>query len=103
MSDWVDVHFQALEECGKRARKAASMFDLDDAFDGTKSTAPRESASPATFGNLKDSGGLATDVDKVWQALKDELHLGKTRLNGVEKAIDQVETNLRKAAKASGG
>ena len=55
------------------------------------------------FGGLKDSGDLATDVDKVWQALKEELQAGKSRLNSVEKAIDQVETNLRKASKASGG
>lgn len=103
MSGWVDVHYQALEECGKRARKVANMLDLDDAFEGTKSTAPTGQTSVKTFGGLKDSGGLATDVDKVWQALNEELQAGKSRLNSVEKAIDQVETNLRKASKASGG
>ncbi|MEU7741652.1 hypothetical protein [Nonomuraea sp. NPDC049158] len=30
MSGWVDVHYQALEECGKQARKVANMLDLDD-------------------------------------------------------------------------
>ncbi|MBT2224511.1 MULTISPECIES: hypothetical protein [Nonomuraea] len=103
MSGWVDVHYQALEECGKRARKVANMLDLDDAFEGTKSSAPTGQTSSKTFGALKDSGDLATDVDKVWRALEEELQAGKSRLNSVEKAIDQVETNLRKAAKASGG
>ncbi|WP_219467193.1 hypothetical protein [Nonomuraea rhizosphaerae] len=103
MSDWVDVHYRALEECGNRAHKVANMLDLDDAFEGTNSKAPTTTSTPKTFGDLKDSAALATGVDKAWQALRDELHMGKSRLNAVEAALDQVETNLRKASKASGG
>ncbi|NRQ40623.1 hypothetical protein HII36_53770 [Nonomuraea sp. NN258] len=98
----VDVHFSALEECGNRARRVASRLDLDDAFSGTDVKAPSEQVSGSIFGDLTGAGELADQVEKVWKALKGELKSGQSRLAAVERSIDQVESNLRKAGKASG-
>ncbi|MEV0197612.1 hypothetical protein [Nonomuraea sp. NPDC050691] len=101
MSEWVDVHFQALETCGNRARTAANMLTVQDVFQDSKAKQPSESAPASMFGDLSHSGTLAGQVNDVWAALKEELGTGRSRLLGVEKAIDEVETNLRKATKAS--
>ncbi|NUW30233.1 hypothetical protein HTZ77_02140 [Nonomuraea sp. SMC257] len=101
MSEWVDVHFQALETCGKRARSAANMLTVEDVFQDSSAKKPADAAQASMFGDLSHSGALAGKVNDVWSALKEELGTGRSRLQGVEKAIDQVETNLRKATKAA--
>ncbi|MEV0148067.1 MULTISPECIES: hypothetical protein [unclassified Nonomuraea] len=101
MSEWVDVHFQALETCGKRARTAANMLTVQDALQDSKAKQPSGTAPASMFGDLSNAGSLSGRVDDVWTALKDELSTGRSRLLGVEKAIEQVETSLRKATKAS--
>lgn len=103
MANYVDVHFQALEECGKRAHKVAKMLSLDDAFQNTESRAPTRPTATSIFGHLADSGALADAVDQVWDGLRTDLSDGESRLGSVEKAIDEVEKNLRAASKASGG
>lgn len=100
---WVDVHFAALQDCAGQAKKVAGTIGLDAAFSETEHRAPKGSVSPDTFGTLSNSGGLATQVDAVWDALTKDLHFAKVRLEDVERSLDKVEINLRSATKASGG
>ncbi len=53
------------------------------------------------FGDLADSGALATAVDGVEKKAGDQLDDAKERLDDVERALDQVRRNLRDADTAS--
>ncbi|WP_181019849.1 hypothetical protein [Nonomuraea typhae] len=96
----VDVYYDAFDDFRTACRKAASGMNVSDAItnDPKKPVkAPGPTTDSSIFGKLAKSGTLATAVDGVWKELGDELGLVKSNLQGVERAIDQVETNLRKA------
>jgi hypothetical protein len=99
---FVDVHVQAIEECGRQALRVRNMLDFDDAFVGGKTPAPKGSTSGGIFGKLEGAGDLAAKIDEVWNSVKDELGEGRSRMKNVEAALGQVVTHYRDAEEASG-
>ncbi|MDA0635890.1 hypothetical protein OUY22_20915 [Nonomuraea sp. MCN248] len=90
------LHFQTLDDCASAARKAARRFtELGAGY-------PVKNTDASIFGKLDDSTGLAGLVGQVEDLADTELgHAGK-KLEGVERALDKVEQNVRTANKASG-
>ncbi|MFG1941925.1 hypothetical protein [Nonomuraea sp. NPDC048826] len=98
---FVDVHVQALEECGRQALRVKNMLDLDDAFVGTDLKAPSGDTDSTIFGTLEGAAGLAGKIDAVWASVREELGAGRNRLENVERALGEVATNFRGAEGAS--
>ncbi|MER7363340.1 hypothetical protein ACI2LC_34580 [Nonomuraea wenchangensis] len=94
---YVDVHVQALEECGRQVRRVRNMLDFEDAFVDSSVKKPVGDTESRLFGRLAGAGALADQVDAVWKALKDELKEGRERLKTVERALGEVATNFRDA------
>lgn len=99
---FVDVHVQALEECGRQALKVKNMLDFGDAFVAPGSKAPQGDTASGIFGDLEGATDLAAKVDAVWNAVRAELGRGRSRLEDVERALDEVAANFRGAEGASG-
>ncbi|MCK2221298.1 hypothetical protein MF672_046970 [Actinomadura sp. ATCC 31491] len=97
-----DVHVQALEECGRQARRVRNMLDLDDAFVDSGVKAPQGDTKADIFGELDGAAGLAAKIDAVWKSVGDEFGEGRNRLENVERALSQVATNFRNAETGSG-
>ncbi|MEV0617189.1 hypothetical protein AB0I81_27975 [Nonomuraea sp. NPDC050404] len=100
---FVDVHVQAIEDCRQEAYKVRNMFVLDDAFEGTKSSAPKGDVSGDIFGKIEGAGALAKKVDAVWDSVTAEFSHGHSRMKSVEEALSTVAANFRGAEKGSGG
>lgn len=96
-----DVHAQALEECGGQAHKVKNMLDPGDAFLGTSLKAPEEDIDSGVFGDVEGAAALAAKVDQVWASVRDELGAGRNRMEGVERALNDVATNFRGAERAA--
>ncbi|MEU4516810.1 hypothetical protein AB0G05_45620 [Nonomuraea wenchangensis] len=94
---YVDVHVQAVEECGRQVRRVRNMLDFEDAFLDTNVKAPVGDTDARVFGRLGGAGALADQVDAVWKALKDDLKEGRDRLRTVERALGEVATKFRDA------
>ncbi|HEX4815301.1 MAG TPA: hypothetical protein VFV66_21375 [Nonomuraea sp.] len=92
----LDLHFQALEDCASAARKVAR--ELGDLVSGY----PAASTDSTIFGRLADSAGLAGAVNQVESVVDGELGDARGKLDGVERALDRVEQNVRTADRASG-
>ncbi|MFI7697916.1 hypothetical protein [Nonomuraea sp. NPDC049480] len=92
----LDLHFQALEDCASAARKVAR--ELADVV----STYPAKSTDSSIFGKLTGSSGLAGVIDEVEGMVDGELGHAKSKLEGVERALDKVRDNVRTANQASG-
>ncbi|NUR83153.1 MAG: hypothetical protein HOY71_03590 [Nonomuraea sp.] len=99
---YVDAPFKAFEDCRQRVRWAAKRFDVDDTIKETKSQMPKGNVESALFGTVTGADTLATSVNHLWGGINVEFALGKMRLEATEGALDEVESNLRKAGKASG-
>ncbi|MGW4792815.1 hypothetical protein ACWEPC_10440 [Nonomuraea sp. NPDC004297] len=99
---FVDVHIQALEECGRQANRVKNMLDLDDAFVNTEVTPPRGDTASSVFGTVEGAEGLATKIDSVWAAVRTELSEGRNRMTNVDQALGQVADNFRDAETGSG-
>ncbi|GAA4233995.1 archaellum component FlaC [Streptosporangium album] len=92
-----DIHFDALEQCRTTTKKLAGKYgDLADTY-------PATSADSSIFGRLTDSSALASAIDTIEKMVDDELGQVKNKLEGVERALDTVQENVRGANKASSG
>ncbi|MFI9596313.1 hypothetical protein [Nonomuraea sp. NPDC052265] len=98
----VDVSYTALDECRTRIHLASKDFALDEILKVSKSKTPAAVTEPRLFGMVEGVTDLAAKVDAVWAAVRVELGTAQRRLESVERALDEVETNLRTAATASG-
>ncbi|MFC4120079.1 hypothetical protein [Nonomuraea zeae] len=99
---FVDVSYQAFDECRTRVRTASKEFDLGNVLKDSKSKAPAEPTSATLFGTLDGAHELAAKMDAAWTGIRVEMNSGQIKLESVERALDGVETNLRTAAAASG-
>ncbi|MFF0866742.1 hypothetical protein ACFYUV_33630 [Nonomuraea sp. NPDC003560] len=98
----VDVSYKALDECRTRVHIASKDFALDEILKASKSQTPADTTEPRVLGMIPGVTDLAAKIDAVWAAVRVELGSGQGRLEAVERALDEVESNLRKAATASG-
>ncbi|MEV0993352.1 hypothetical protein [Nonomuraea sp. NPDC050202] len=98
----VDVSYKALDECRVRVRTAANEFKLDDIVADSKSKVPDERTDATLFGMLNNVTELTGKMDAAWAAIRAEIDAGRIKLESVERALNDVETNLRTAATASG-
>ncbi|SDH82293.1 hypothetical protein [Nonomuraea jiangxiensis] len=99
---FVDVHVQALEECGRQALRVRNMLDVQDAFVGSRTPAPKGDTKADIFGGLDGAGALAAKVDQVWESIGADLGAAQSLLKGVNEALGQVAGNIRRAENASG-
>ncbi|MER6943408.1 hypothetical protein ABT294_05225 [Nonomuraea sp. NPDC000554] len=106
----VDLSQKALEQLQDSVNgRATDIVKLKDGKPMDKTPGEFGAAFPGkkpaskVFGKLADSEGLASAVDTVEQKVSDELDAAKHRLDGVERALDQVRRNIRTADKASTG
>ncbi|MGW4412185.1 hypothetical protein ACWEJ6_49880 [Nonomuraea sp. NPDC004702] len=87
----LDIHFEALDDCRIAAKTVAGKFgDLAEGF-------PAGAADSSIFGKLADSAALATAVDQVESVADREFGKAKSLVQSVERALDLVESNVRKA------
>jgi len=99
---FVDVSYQAFDDCRGRVRTASKEFDLGDILKDSQAKTPAARTGATLFGTLTGAQELAAEVDAAWSGIRAEISGGHAKLDGVERALDDVETNLRKAAAASG-
>ncbi|MGV9306424.1 MULTISPECIES: hypothetical protein [unclassified Nonomuraea] len=99
---FVDVSYKAFDECRTRINIAAKGFDLDEIFKKTKSKPPAELTDAKLFGKLDGAQELAAKMDAAWSGIRVELDSAQLKLESVERALNDVEANLRKAEKDSG-
>ncbi|MGI5283941.1 hypothetical protein ACQEVF_11470 [Nonomuraea polychroma] len=99
---YVDVHVQALEECGRQALKVKNMLDFDDAFVDSGSKAPQGETGSGIFGTIDGAEELAVKIDEVWNAVRDDLGEGRNRMENIERALGEVALNFRDAETGSG-
>ncbi|GAA2643071.1 MULTISPECIES: hypothetical protein [Nonomuraea] len=97
----LDVHFQALDECARAAKNASKALVPGDMMSPRKlPPLPGKLTDSTVFGRLDNSQSLAIDIDKIWRdVLGTDLGLARSKLGGVERALDKVETNIRAADK----
>jgi hypothetical protein len=87
----LDIHFEALDDCRTSAKTVSGKFgDLAEGY-------PARSADSSIFGKLAGSAGLAAAVDKVESTADGEFGKAKSLVESVERALDLVEDNVRKA------
>ncbi|MFI9550143.1 hypothetical protein [Nonomuraea endophytica] len=98
----VDVSYQAFDECRTRIRAASKEFDLDFILKDSQAKPPAELTDAKLFGKLDGAAQLAAKVDATWTGIRVELDSGQIKLESVERALNDVETNLRTADKAAG-
>ncbi|MEO3873644.1 hypothetical protein ABGB18_32950 [Nonomuraea sp. B12E4] len=98
---FVDVHIQAIEECGRQALRVRNMLKVDDAFVGSRTPAPQGDTKADIFGDIEGAGDLAAKVDEVWNSVNGELGAGRSRLKNVDEALGQVAANFRRGENAS--
>ncbi|MEU4542666.1 hypothetical protein [Nonomuraea dietziae] len=94
----MDIHFEALDKCRRDALKAAGQYESVDLAMPEKASTPTDST---IFGKVGGAGGLAEAVDTAWNTLSSELGQAKKKLGSVERALDTVMDNVRKAHKAT--
>ncbi|MFI7130782.1 hypothetical protein ACIBQ1_34185 [Nonomuraea sp. NPDC050153] len=99
---FVDVSYTAFDECRTRVHAASQEFNLDDILKDSKSKAPAERTDATLFGMLNNVHELTVQMDATWAAIRAEIQSGRLKLTEVEGALNDVETNLRTAATASG-
>ncbi|WP_336207641.1 hypothetical protein [Nonomuraea sp. LPB2021202275-12-8] len=91
----LDIHFDALDDCRSAAKRLAGKFgELAEGY-------PAETTSSSIFGKLAGVSALATAVDGVEKTASSEFGKAKTLVEGVERALDQVQDNVRTANKPS--
>lgn len=90
----LDVHYKALEECGRAAYRLAK--DFDRAYGELKPAAETDAAK--LFGKLDGAAALVGQIKKVdEETIKKEFGEAAERLRAVEKALDKVEQNVKEA------
>ncbi|MEV6865741.1 hypothetical protein AB0M44_32690 [Streptosporangium subroseum] len=89
-----DLHFPTLDKCCSAVKKPATRLEeRGDPY-------PAKAAGSTAFGNRAGSSGLATILDRIESAVDGEPGRLTGRLLLVERALDEVETNIRRADKA---
>jgi hypothetical protein len=87
----LDIHFEALDDCRTSAKTLMGKFgDLADGY-------PAERPDSTIFGRLGGSSGLADAVRAVETACDSEFGKAKSLLESVERALDLVQDNVRRA------
>lgn len=90
----VDVHFSALDRCRTAAKTGATNFEtLLEKY-------PAAATDSSLFGKVAGASALATVIDGVENTVSDERDEVVSKLRGTERALDDVETNIREADKA---
>ncbi|MBN6056481.1 hypothetical protein JYK22_31425, partial [Nonomuraea sp. RK-328] len=90
----LDVHYKALEECGNAAYRLAK--DFDQAYGELKPAAETDAAK--LLGKLDGAAALVGQIKKVEsETVKKEFGEAADRLRAVEKALDQVQSNVKEA------
>ncbi|WP_328855629.1 hypothetical protein OHB01_16935 [Microbispora hainanensis] len=91
-----DIHFQALESCRTAVRKAWGQYE---SLHGGLPETP--GARAADFGHVDGAAALAAAVDTAYSALTSEAADARTKLKGVERALETVQDNVRTANEAT--
>jgi cystathionine beta-lyase/cystathionine gamma-synthase len=99
---FVDVSYKAFDDCRTQVHKASQELNLSAVFALIPSGMPADVTDPKIFGLLAEANNVAVLMDTTWAGIRTELTSGQGKLNLVERALDEVETNLRKAETASG-
>ncbi|NJP98229.1 hypothetical protein HCN51_53910 [Nonomuraea sp. FMUSA5-5] len=102
----LETHYSALDNCRTAIKRAAGQYEdtLTERNPGEitygDDGAPVNNRTPvaaATFGDLTDSGALATAANDVWDAVITETDQARRKLRAVEHALSTVEENIRAA------
>lgn len=94
----VDVYFQALDECADTAGKVGKRLVPADLL--PKDAPPPKSFDSFVFGRLGNSKALSEQVENIWkETITTDLQQGGKKLEAVERALDQVQKNIRTADK----
>jgi hypothetical protein len=99
----VELNRKALEQLQESVNgRATDLLKLKDGRPGGKDDGDFGGAFPAArdakaFGALADSEALATAVEGIEKKASGELTDAKKRLEGVERALEDVLRNIRKA------
>ncbi|MFI6787893.1 hypothetical protein ACIBG4_11235 [Nonomuraea sp. NPDC050383] len=91
----LDLRYEALDDGQTVARELVK--DYRAAAGGY----PAATADSLMFGRLDGSSALAGLLDEVEQIISDDLEYAHRRLSGVESALEDVRSNVKKAEKAS--
>ncbi|MFC4529504.1 hypothetical protein [Sphaerisporangium dianthi] len=88
----LDMNYDALAKLRVAVNtQAGRLASIGDDF-------PAKNAATSTlFGTLIGAAELVTAIGSVESHVDDELATVKTRLDGVERALDTVETNVKNA------
>ncbi|GAA2210613.1 hypothetical protein GCM10009850_060720 [Nonomuraea monospora] len=87
----LDIHFDALDDCRTATRTLSGQFgDLADGY-------PAERPDSTIFGRLGGSSGLADAVRTVETTCDSEFGKARSLLKSVERALDVVQDNVRRA------
>ncbi|MEV0236476.1 hypothetical protein [Nonomuraea sp. NPDC050786] len=87
----LDIHFDALDDCRSSAKTLIGKFgDLADGY-------PAGRPDSTIFGKLGDSSALADAVSTVETTADSEFGQVKSLVESVERALDQVQENVRRA------
>ncbi|GAA3115415.1 hypothetical protein [Streptosporangium carneum] len=93
----IDYNYDALEQCRTTTRKLVGKFgELGEPY-------PAKGTDSTMFGRLTDASALATAVDGIEKTVDDELANVTGKLDGVERALNDVQDNVRAANTAGGG
>jgi hypothetical protein len=92
----VDVHYSALDQLRSSVKTQTGKLGAVGDKLGQSATVPA-----SIFGKLDGADQMASSVGQIELLAAHEIGMGRSRLQGVETAVDQVETNLRKAEHAS--
>ncbi|MGP3911793.1 hypothetical protein OHA25_59345 [Nonomuraea sp. NBC_00507] len=102
----LDIHLSALDRCREAINKAAGQYEdtLRERNPGRQAYDEhgnlRNNRTPVNeeiFGDLPDSGLLATAADNVWTAVAREMDQAYRKLDGTERGLSSVEENIRAA------
>ncbi|GGL14863.1 hypothetical protein Sme01_16160 [Sphaerisporangium melleum] len=94
----LDVNYDALAKLRVAVNtQAGRLAGIGDDFPA------RQAASSSLFGTLTGAAELAAAIGSVERHVDEELGVVKTRLDGVERALDTVETNVRNAEHGTEG
>lgn len=92
----IDYNYDALEQCRTTAKKLVGKFgELGDPY-------PAKGTDSTVFGRLTDSSALATAVDGIERTVDEELANVTGKLKDVERALNDIEDNVRAADAANG-
>lgn len=96
------VHDRAIDLVKLKGGKPADNWDSQATTD-FGGDIPAKRPESKIFGKLPNSEGMSGAVESVENKMGEELGTAKSRLDGVERALDDVIKNVAQANSASGG